>query len=118
MSEAIRAFFAAWGDNDENRRAESLREVLSPNITYLDPRTPEPVTSVEALIAYVAMYTQYAPGATASVSALSETQGHYRATVTFAMADGMTQLGQYFIEVDDQQRLMRMVGFVGLGDPE
>ena len=48
----------------------------------------------------------------------SETKGHFRATVEFAMADGKKQHGQYFIETDQTGRATRMIGFVGLGDPE
>lgn len=118
MSDAIERFFAAWGEADADAREQSLREILSPDITYADPQTPEPITDASALVAYVTMYTQYAPGATAHVTHISNIQGSYRATVEFAMSDGMKQLGQYFIELDTQSRLTRLTGFVGLGEPE
>lgn len=118
MSQAIERFFASWGNPDPDTRAADLSACLSANVFYCDPRTPAPICDVDALIAYVAMYTQYAPGATARVSNLSQTQDTYRATVEFRMQDGMTQTGQYFIETDDQSRPSRMIGFVGLGEPE
>ncbi|WP_372885839.1 molecular chaperone GroEL [Shimia sp.] len=115
MSQAIERFFEAWGEPDAATRARHLRAAISPDISYADPRTPDRLTDPEALIAYVAMYTQYAPGATARVVALSETLALFRATVEFRMSDGKTQLGQYFIECDDDARPTRMIGFAGLG---
>ncbi len=118
MTQAIETFFAAWGDPDAGTRAEALRGALSDPFYYADPRTPEPITGADALIAYVAMYTQYAPGATARVAALSETKGHYRATIAFEMADGTTQYGQYMIDLNDDGKAARLIGFAGLGEPE
>ena len=118
MGHAIDTFFAAWGEPDAQTRAQMLSDCLAPAPHYVDPRTPAPITELSALIEYVAMYTQYAPGATAKTVALSETQGAYRATVEFLMSDGKKQFGQYFAELDDQSRVQRLVGFVGLGEPE
>ena len=117
MSDAIHRFFEAWGESDPDARAATLRETLSEDITYLDPRTPEPLTSVAALIDYVAMFSAQAPGATARVAHQSKTGAFHRATVEFAMPNGMVQHGQYFIDLDDQSRLKHMTGFVGLGEP-
>lgn len=118
MAHAIETFFGAWGDPDAQSRAQTLRDCLSAELHYVDPRTPEPITDISALIDYVAMYSQYAPGASAKVVALSDTKGAYRATVEFLMSDGKQQFGQYFVEVDAEARPRRMVGFVGLGAPE
>ncbi len=118
MSDAIESFFAAWGEADAQTRSDALRAAVSPDFSYLDPRTPEPVTDFDALVGYVEMYTQYAPGATAKVVSLGNTAGTFRATVAFRMADGKEQLGQYFIEPDAEGRISRFVGFAGLGEPE
>lgn len=118
MSHAIEQFFASWGEPDPDTRAAALHDCLPTKVSYADPRTPEAITDLDALITYVAMFSQYAPGATAHVSNLSATQGTYRANVEFRMPDGKAQAGQYFIEVDDQSRPYRMVGFVGVGEPE
>ena len=118
MSDKIAQLFAAWGMTDAKARSKSLRECLGDPFTYVDPRTPAPITDADGFVDYVAIYTEYAPGATAQVVGLSETKGHYRATVEFGMADGTKQHGQYFVEVDDAGRATRMSGFVGLGAPE
>lgn len=118
MSHAIERFFAAWGDPDPDVRAATLRESLSPDITYLDPQTPEAITDVEALIEYVGKYSEYMPGATAKAVRITTTKNTCRATVQFLRSDGTEQLGQYFIELDSQSRLKRLTGFVGLGEPE
>jgi len=118
MSDKIAAFFKAWGDPDAETRDAVLRDCISGVFYYVDPRTPDPITDADGLVGYAAMYTQYAPGATAAVVSLSETKGHYRATVEFGMPDGAKQHGQYIVDLDDAGRATRMIGFVGLGAPE
>lgn len=118
MTNLVETFFNAWGETDAAARATALCSTLADTFEYLDPRTPEPVTDTDSLLGYVAMYSEYAPGATASAVHISQTGGHTRATVEFAMADGKTQHGQYFIEHDAQGKLTRVIGFVGMGTPE
>lgn len=118
MTDRVDRLFKAWGETDAQARAAALRDGLAPAFSYVDPRAPAPITDADAFVDYVAMFTEYAPGATARVVNWSECKGHYRATVKFVMPDGATQLGQYFIELDDAGRATRMIGFVGLGAPE
>ena len=117
MTQVIESFFAAWGMTDAAARDAALRDCLAEAFYYVDPRAPDPITDAEALVAYVAMFTEYAPGATARVVALSETKGHYRATVEFETADGNRQYGQYMIDLDEGGKATRLIGFVGLGSP-
>ncbi|TKZ22461.1 hypothetical protein FAP39_00895 [Shimia litoralis] len=117
MPSAIENFFAAWGMTDDGARANVIQDCVPTKFYYVDPRTDTPISDLPALVSYVAMYTQYAPGATATVVAQSTTKSHVRATVEFGMPDGKTQLGQYFIDCDSDGRLCNMVGFVGLGEP-
>ena len=118
MTDRIDSFFTAWGEGDTAKRADMVRDAMAEIFTYTDPNAPEPINDIGALVEYIGMFTQYAPGATARVAALSEVKGHYRATVAFEMADGKTQHGQYFIDCDADGRMIRMVGFAGLGAPE
>ncbi|MEL7282546.1 MAG: nuclear transport factor 2 family protein [Pseudomonadota bacterium] len=118
MSDGIKQLFLAWGDTDEDARAATLTNAIAPQFYYADPNAPEPITDMNAFLAYVGMYTQYAPGATARVAHLTECKGHHRATVTFEMADGTQQFGQYFIDLDQDGLITRMIGFAGLGAPE
>lgn len=118
MTQAIESFFAAWGEPDAEIRANMLRAVVSPQLYYVDPRVTDPITTLDALIDYIGMYSQFAPGATAKVVQLSRTAGHTRASVAFGMPEADPQLGQYFFEFDDESRVTRMIGFVGLGEPE
>ncbi|MDX1782119.1 MAG: hypothetical protein R3256_12470, partial [Thalassovita sp.] len=117
MTQVIENFFATWGMTDSAARDAALRDCLAEEFYYVDPSAPEPITDAAALVAYVAMFTEYAPGATARVVALSETKGHNRATVEFETADGTKQYGQYMIDLDKAGKATRMIGFVGLGAP-
>ena len=62
------------------------------------------------------MFVANAPGAKAVVVDTQTRHGVTRATVAFRMADGMEQMGQYFVE-QDTGGITRMVGFVGTGVP-
>ena len=118
MSHHIESFFAAWGEPDAEARATTLNAAVAPAFTYADPRTQDPIHDGDALAAYVGMFSQYAPGATAQVVNLANIGDAFRATVEFAMPDGKKQLGQYFGDTDETGRITRMTGFVGLGEPE
>ena len=115
MSRAIATFFAAWGESDPDLRAGMLRETLSPDIAYLDPRLTDPLIGIDAVNDYIGGYSRQVPGATAAVEAQKKEDRNVLATVAFRMPDGAVQHGQYMIEVATDGRLARMVGIVGLG---
>ena len=119
---SIEDFFAAWGETDEVARADAIKTALGPTVYYADPRTPEPITDADALIAYVGMFSANAPGWTAKVVKSDVIAGWMRATVAFGGKgpDGsdMIQHGQYFVETNADGKATRMIGFAGLGDPE
>lgn len=116
--QAIHDFFRAWGEADADARATLIRSAMAPEFSYADPRTEAALTSANALIDYVGMFNQAAPGATAKAVSISTTSGMHRATVEFAMPNGMVQMGQYFIETDAQGLLTRLTGFAGMGAPD
>lgn len=118
MSDQIQRLFMAWGNSDADARAAELKDTLASEFYYADPNAPDPITDAEAFVTYVGMFTQYAPGATARVANLTECKGHHRATVVFEMADGKQQFGQYFVDLSDDGRIARIIGFVGLGEPD
>ncbi len=121
MTDAIDTFFGAWQLESREERVDKITGAVAPGVVYVDPRTPEPITSVSALCDYVGMFSANAPGWSARVVSTSTIAGMTRATVAFSGkgADGkeQTQLGQYFVETEGGL-ISRMVGFVGIGAPE
>ncbi len=120
MTDQIDTFFSAWQIDTREDRLEKITTTVSADILYVDPRTPEPITSVSALAEYVGMFSANAPGWSAKVVKSDTIGGITRATVAFSGKgpDGteQTQLGQYFVE-SDGDLISRMVGFVGVGSP-
>ena len=102
---------------DDPARTDTLTRCAAPDLYYVDPRTPEPITDLQALIRYIGQYTEFAPGASARVAAQSRTHLHTRATVAFEMPGSTAQLGQYMIDTDGQNRVTRLIGFAGTGEP-
>jgi ketosteroid isomerase-like protein len=121
MTTPIDTFFEAWGTADADRRAELVAASVTAQVVYADPQSPEVVTGPDALAAYVAMFSANAPGWTAKVVASDTVAETTRATVAFGGQgpDGqeMVQHGQYFVEFDGD-RISRMIGFVGTGQPD
>ncbi|MGB5757183.1 MAG: nuclear transport factor 2 family protein [Acidimicrobiales bacterium] len=110
-------FFEAWSESDPEKRLRLVHSAIAPDGTYADPMTPEPLTGPDAAASYVAAFTQHAPGASARVVNRQDRHGMTRATVEFRMANGEVQHGQYFVDFADDDKVARMVGFVGLGEP-
>ena len=121
MTTRLETFFDAWGMADDAARSKAIITVYSADGTYADPRSPSTLVGPEAITEYVAMFSANAPGWTAKVVKTDETAGLLRATVAFGGQgpDGeqMVQHGQYFAEIADD-KIIRMVGFVGTGAPE
>ncbi len=121
MTNSISTFFDAWGLTDDAARLDAITQVFAGSGTYADPRSPETLHGPEAIAGYVNMFSANAPGWTAKVVTTSETAGMTRATVAFGGMgpDGteMVQHGQYFVDMQDD-KITRMIGFVGIGAPE
>ena len=120
MSDCIKTFFEAWQVEDSDLRLTQINSCVTEAIQYNDPRTPETVTGIPALNNYVGMFSANAPGWSAKVIKSDAVAGVTRVTVAFAGVgpDGaeQVQLGQYFVE-KDAELVSRMVGFVGIGEP-
>jgi len=120
MSDAITTFFDTWKMTDADERLQQIESVVSSEISYSDPRSPQTITGASALSEYVGMFSAHAPGWSAEVINTDTTAGMVRATVAFGGPgpDGndMVQHGQYFVETENDL-ITRMVGFVGTGDP-
>jgi hypothetical protein len=115
MDDAMEVFFSAWGDTDPESRREKLERALSPDFSYVDPNAPGHLKDFDALDAYVAMFGQMMPGATAEVADFTEHHGHARATVNF-LKDGKTMMqGQYYGRFAHGGQLAHLVGFNGTG---
>ena len=71
MDDAMEVFFSAWGDTDPKSRREKLEWALSPEFSYVDPNSPGHLKDFDALDAYVAMFGQMMPGASARPSAFT-----------------------------------------------
>ena len=113
---AIHTFFEAWAEQDADRRDGKIDDTLGDSIFYADPRTEEPITDPASLKEYVGMFSQMAPGMPVAAVNVSRTLDFARATVHFGEGE-QKQTGQYIADLDGEGRIIRMIGFVGMGEP-
>ncbi len=113
MSDALNGFFAAWGDGDKDSRANLVRSAVGDGFHYADPHVPEPITSVDAMLDFLG---QFPPGASARpIDPIDSHHGHARANVVFDFGGGKSMVGQYFADLDEDGKIVRIVGFPGKG---
>ncbi|MEJ6399038.1 nuclear transport factor 2 family protein [Yoonia sp. 208BN28-4] len=117
MSDALKNFFAAWAEPDADKRNSMIDAAVDPAILYADPRTEAPLTDLAALKDYVAMFSQMAPGMPVACVNVSNTLHFARATVHFGEGD-KAQTGQYIADLDAGGKITRLIGFVGMGEPQ
>jgi len=116
MTKLLETLFSAWGDPLPDGRAEKTDAAIAPDFYYADPNSPAPVIGRDAYLAYIAMFGDMMPGASARVVAVSEHNGHARATVDFLKDGEQMMRGQYFADITDG-RITRLIGFTGTGEP-
>ncbi|WP_119396536.1 nuclear transport factor 2 family protein [Salinibius halmophilus] len=118
---SIEVFFSAWELNDSAERLDRLKTAMQTSVTYADPKTPDSIAGIGAVNDYLGMFSANAPGWTASVVKQDTIASVTRVTVAFSgLGPGgkaVTQHGQYFCELEDD-KLIRMIGFVGTGEPQ
>ena len=114
MTDCLHTLFSAWGDPDPAARTAKTEAAAHSDLYYSDPNAPTPIHGRDDYLAYIQMFGDMAPGATAKVVALSERHGHVRATVAFVMGE-RTQYGQYFAELSEG-KINRLIGFSGMGE--
>lgn len=119
MTDPISTFFEAWQIEDAGARLEKIASAVTEGVKYDDPRTPETLVGIEALSAYVGMFSANAPGWSAQVVKSDVNGSMTRSTVAFRGngPDGaeQEQLGQYFVEKEGGL-VSRLVGFIGTGE--
>ncbi|KIC16962.1 hypothetical protein [Leisingera sp. ANG-Vp] len=117
MTDSLNTLFAAWGDPTPETRAAKTDAAIGPHFYYSDPNTPAPIESRGAYLDYIAQFAAMMPGASAQVVASSEHHGHVRATVDFLKDGALMVRGQYFADLEDG-KVVRLIGFPGMGEPD
>lgn len=115
MTTSISEFFNGWGAEDATA---NITAAFGDSVYYCDPQCPAPLTDVAGLAQMVAMFGQHMPGGSAEVVKIDEHNGHARATVAFKMGDKAMMHGHYFADLDANGKIIRLVGFPGLGQPD
>ncbi|TAH48728.1 MAG: nuclear transport factor 2 family protein [Betaproteobacteria bacterium] len=108
-------YCAAWSEHDGARRWAMLERVWAADGTYTDPSAH--VAGRSALDAHIAMTLREALPPGASIVATTHVDAHhgrFRFGWKGVLPDGSTFLeGTDFGEVDDDGRILRIVGFFG-----
>ncbi|MEM1301747.1 MAG: nuclear transport factor 2 family protein [Pseudomonadota bacterium] len=119
MTSALDTFFSAWSETDAARRTALIEEAIAETFSYSDPRSGGRLTGIDAISEYVGAFSANAPGWTATADSADDVNGYIRAVIAFGGMgpDGqqMTQHGTYFAEIDTEDRLTLLAGFVGKG---
>ena len=117
MTQSLTDFFAAWTTEDADSRRALIASAVGDTFYYVDPMTDAPITDVDGMDAYAGNFlTMCPPGAEVEVKDPVDAKlGHARATVAFKMSAEMQQLGQYFADLDDSGKIIRLVGYAGMG---
>lgn len=117
MIQSLTDFFNAWTMTADAGRDALIASAFGDSLYYVDPRVQAPITDLGALCAYVAEFLpQCPPGARVVVAdPVDEKHGHARATVHFVITTAMKQTGQYYVDLDANGKIVRLVGFLGKG---
>jgi hypothetical protein len=111
-STAITQFFAAWGEANDQARAQSLGAALTDTCRYSDPRSGGVLTGPGAIATYLAGFTAAMPGASVEIRATQGQDGFEMITAAFTANGTEMMRGTYFIAMDGD-KIALIVGFAG-----
>ncbi|MFW8635820.1 nuclear transport factor 2 family protein [Cribrihabitans pelagius] len=116
MTDSLHLLFSAWGDPSPESRAAKTDAAIGPNFYYSDPNAPGPLHGRAAYLDYIAQFGAVLTGGEARVAAVTAHHGHALASVDF-LKDGEQMLrGYYFADFEDG-KVVRLIGFSGMGEP-
>jgi SnoaL-like domain len=113
LEETVDLYCSAWSEPDREKRLAVLREVLTPEATYIDPRTD--VKGHEALAAHIEQVLAARPGARIARTSVVDAH-HDRARFAWHLvqSDGTTLPGIDIVEIDlASGKLRSILGFFG-----
>jgi hypothetical protein len=111
--ETVDLYCSAWSEPAREKRLAILREVLTPEATYIDPRTD--VKGHEALATHIERVLATRPGARIPRTSVVDVH-HDRARFAWNLvqSDGTTLPGIDIIEIDPASgKLRSILGFFG-----
>ena len=118
LGEVIATYCAAWSEADPEKRRAMLAGTVSPDVIYVDPTVS--VSGASALSDHIEGVIAARPGATLEVT--SRVDRHHRfARFGWRMirADGSAMADSVdFVEINEDGRLKRIVGFFGALESE
>lgn len=110
---SLRDFFAAWGENDPDGRADLIRSAVGERFYYADPQAKRAITTADDFLAFLGRFP--ADASATVIEPADIHHGHARANVRFDFGGGKEMVGQYFAKFDGKGRIARIVGFPGKG---
>ena len=113
LETVIDTYFAAWNETDAARRADMLATICAGGATYTDPTVH--AASAAELVAHIGNVLSRLPGSRViRTSVLDSHHGMVRFSFRRVLADGMVRMdGVDFVELSDDGKLKRIVGFFG-----
>lgn len=108
---AVRRYAEAWTEKSPEKMQEILEEVWTPASTYEDPLTAE-LTGYDRLAGHIRKFQNLKPDARMELN--SEVDQYHqlgRFHWISTMPDGTVSYGTDFVEFDENNRLLRVVGF-------
>lgn len=117
MTTCLPTLFLAWAAPSPEQRAAITDAAIGPNFYSSNPNAPDPVLGRQAYLGHIAQMSATLPGATAAGCIASVHNGHLRAILDFVKAGQRMLRDQSFVELA-QHRLLRVIGFSGMGEPD
>jgi hypothetical protein len=107
----VRRYIEAWTEKSPQKIQEIMEEVWTPTSTYEDPLTAE-VTGYDGLAGHIQKFQELRPDARMELNSPVD-QYHQlgRFNWILEMPDGTVSYGTDFVEFDENNCLLRVVGF-------
>ena len=118
IEKIIKDYVDAWNSSDSQARINLMDKVLAESCLYLDSHLPDPITGKEPHCLFIDRFKSKFPDLRLNLVASPDSHhGYFR--FQWQMLKGDDELfiqGSFFGEVNEQQQITKLVGFVNKSD--
>jgi hypothetical protein len=113
IAQTAESLLSIWNEPSAAKRETTIAQVLAADVVYVDPHVPAHVLGRKGFADFATRFQDLVQGVTVSLDGAPQTHnGFARIQFKIMRENRPFSRGTFFVELDDDKSLKRIVGFV------